>query len=128
MSNKLKTVAVCVGLIIIVYFSYNYSMTGGAREVQKEKSKFILTAVAINTEFVRDSKFATIKYLNKAIEVSGRVTQVSKNLLMIDGKVSCQFEISPNVAVNSQVILKGRLTGYDDLLEEVKLDQCLIIK
>jgi hypothetical protein len=38
------------------------------------------------------------------------------------------LQVSEQVMLNSQVKIKGRVTGYDDLLEELKLDQCLIVK
>ena len=30
--------------------------------------------------------------------------------------------------LNNDVTIKGRCIGYDDLLEELKMDQCIIIK
>jgi hypothetical protein len=71
---------------------------------------------------------ATSKYLNKAVEITGKVTNVGKNVITLDGKVSCQLQVSEQVILNSQLKIKGRVTGYDDLLEELKLDQCLVIK
>jgi hypothetical protein len=30
--------------------------------------------------------------------------------------------------VNDTIVVKGRCIGYDDLLEEIKLDQCSIVR
>ena len=103
-------------------------MTGGGRDLENEKSEFNTAAVAIFGEFSANTEMATTKYLNKAVEISGKVTSVNENVITLDEKVSCQLLISEKVEIDSQVKIKGRVTGYDDLLEELKLDQCLIVK
>lgn len=128
MSKKVK---ILIGLIVIVaigYFGYNYIMTGGARDIQTEKSEYTTTATDIFTEFSGNTEIATNKYLNKTVQISGKVTNVGDNVIALDEKVSCQLQVSGKVAIGSQINIKGRVTGYDDLLEELKLDQCLIVK
>ncbi|MCA6421998.1 MAG: hypothetical protein IM568_04150 [Flavobacterium sp.] len=128
MSKKVK---ILIGVIVVVaigYFGYNYIMTAGARDIQTEKSEYTKTATDIFTEFSNNSEIATKKYLNKTVQVSGKVTTIGEDLITLDEKVSCQLQVSKSVAVGSQIIIKGRVTGYDDLLEELKLDLCLIVK
>jgi hypothetical protein len=129
MSKKLKIVSITVAVLLIVGFlSYNYIMTGGGRDLEKEKSEFTLVAVEVFGEFSANSETATAKYINKAVEISGKVTAVNDNVITLDEKISCQLLHPEKVTLNSQVKIKGRVTGYDDLLEELKLDQCLIVK
>jgi sRNA-binding regulator protein Hfq len=128
MSKKFKIVAIILVVLITGFFIYNYVMTGGARNLEKEKSEFSTSAVVIFGEFSSNSEIATTKYLNKAVEISGKVTNVDENVITLDEKVSCQLLVSEKVEVNGQLKIKGRVTGYDDLLEELKLDQCLIVK
>jgi hypothetical protein len=128
MSKKVK---ILIGLIVIVaigYFGYNYIMTGGARDIQSEKSEHTTTATDIFTEFSSNTEIATNKYLNKTVQISGKVTNVGDNVIALDEKVSCQLQVLEKVAIGSQINIKGRVTGYDDLLEELKLDLCLIVK
>ena len=128
MGKKFKTVALPLVVIIIGLFSYNYAMTGGGRDLEKEKSEFNMSAVDIFADFSANTEMATKKYLNKAVEISGKVTSINENVITLDEKVSCQLLVSEEVLLNSQVKIKGRVTGYDDLLEELKLDQCLVVK
>jgi hypothetical protein len=126
-----KRVKFLIGLIVIVaigYFGYNYIMTAGARDIQTEESEFTTSATAIFSEFSNNTEIATKKYLNKTVQVSGKVTTIGEDVITLDEKVSCQLQVSKSVAVGSQIIIKGRVTGYDDLLEELKLDLCLIVK
>lgn len=128
MGQKLKISSIVLVVLIAGFFSYNYVMTGGGRDLEKEKSEFNASAVDIFAEFSSNAEVATTKYLNKAVEISGKVTGVDENVIILNEKVSCQLLVLEDVAVDSQVTIKGRVTGYDDLLEELKLDQCLIVK
>jgi len=128
MGKNFKILAILLVVLIIGFFSYNYVMTGGGRDLENEKSEFTVSAVAVFGEFAANSEMATTKYLNKAVEISGKATSVNGNVITLDEKVSCQLLVAEKVGLNSQVKIKGRVTGYDDLLEELKLDQCLIVK
>ena len=128
MGKKFKIVAILLVVLIIGLFSYNYVMTSGGRDLEKETSEFSVSATAIFGDFSANAEMATKKYLNKAIEITGKVTNITENVITLDGKVSCQLQVSEQVNLDSQVKIKGRVTGYDDLLEELKLDQCLIVK
>ena len=68
------------------------------------------------------------KHLNKTIEITGRITDVTKSDLTLNNMVFCQFSENQLVELNSNITVKGRCIGYDDLLEQLKLDQCIIIK
>jgi len=128
MGKKLKIILVFATVLFIGFLSYNYIMTGGARDIENEASEFNVSASDVFDEFSSNSQMATSKYLNKAVEITGKVTNVGENVITLDGKVSCQLQVSVQVILNSQLKIKGRVTGYDDLLEELKLDQCLVIK
>jgi hypothetical protein len=128
MGKKFKIVAILLVVLIIGLFSYNYVMTSGGRDLEKETSEFCVSATAIFGDFSANAEMATKKYLNKAVEITGKVTNITENVITLDGKVSCQLQVSEQVNLDSQVKIKGRVTGYDDLLEELKLDQCLIVK
>lgn len=128
MSKTVKTLLVLVLIIFSVFIGYNYVMTCGARDLKTEKSDFTVEASKIFQEFTTNSRSATKKYLNKAVEIWGKVTAIDKNVLTIDGTISCQLKIETSIALHSNVVVKGRVTGYDDLLGELKLDQCFILQ
>ena len=128
MGKKFKIIFLFAVILIGGFLSYSYIMTGGARDLEKETSEFSVSATDVFGEFSNNSQMATTKYLNKAVEITGKVTNVTENVITLEGKVSCQLQVSDQVLLNSQVKIKGRVTGYDDLLEELKLDQCLVIK
>jgi hypothetical protein len=127
--GKIKKLIILVILFFIGgYFGYEYIMTGGERNLETEKAAFIVSSSTIYEEFTRNTELATTKYLNKAIEISGTVSACESNLLTLDGKIFCLLKTKDKVDLNSSIVIKGRVTGYDDLLEELRLDQCIIIK
>lgn len=103
-------------------------MTGGARDLKSEKPEFTTTATVIFDEFSANSDNATKKYINKAVAISGEVTAVKDSTITLNERVNCQFQTLSNSKIGDKVTLKGRVTGYDDLLEELKLDKCVNIK
>lgn len=127
--SKIKILFFIVIVAVIGgYFGYKYIMTGGERNIESEKSAYVVSSLTVFNEFSENSELASSKYLNKAVEISGKITSISPNLIILDEKISCQFQIEQKEVVGSQIVIKGRVTGYDDLLEELKIDQCLILK
>ncbi len=118
-------------LIILIFFAiigYNY-LYKNHRVIATEKPEFALSSASLMSEFLNNSSEAELKYLNKTMEVSGVVSEVNQDNLTLNEQIFCKFSESINslVKLGSETIVKGRLIGYDDLLEVVKLDQCSII-
>lgn len=69
---------------------------------------------------------------NKTVEITGKITNIDTKGFMLNSSVYCQ----KNTLLNHQIIpkvgdihtVKGRIIGYDDLLEELKLDKVIFIK
>ncbi|MFG6685507.1 hypothetical protein ACGK9U_02925 [Mariniflexile sp. HNIBRBA6329] len=98
------------------------------RDIATETSIYKLTASDISNEFAINPMSSENKYLNKTIEVSGSISDKNPQSITIEDKVFCQFSNEIQKTLNTDKIkIKGRFIGYDDLLEQVKLDQCIII-
>lgn len=115
-------------LIIIGVIAYNYVFQSH-RDIQAEEAAFVLTATEISNEFSINPLQSEKKYLNKTIQVSGSVSNKNNNSITLNDNVFCQFSntIKDDLNESAPVKIKGRFIGYDDLLEEIKLDQCNII-
>lgn len=114
-------------LIAIGIITYNY-IYQDHRDIDTEKPEYKTTTQTIIGEFKLDPLVSEKKYLNKTIEVSGIITEANKKDLTLNNTIFCQFIEYQPVDINSRITIKGRCIGYDDLLEQVKLDQCSIIK
>jgi hypothetical protein len=125
MRNKIIFSLILVFGIII---AYNY-MYPDHRSISEETVSYTLDADSLFNEFTEDSQQAELKYLDQTIIVSGVITSINANSVTISNKIYGQFEtLNSDLKVNDPIAVKGRCIGYDDLLEEIKLDQCSIIK
>jgi hypothetical protein len=113
---------------LIIFFGYQY-IYQDHRIIENEKPDYIVTSDAIFQNFFDDQNQSESNYLDKTIEINGLVTEVNSNDLTLDDKIFCKF-LNPvtTINVNDTIKIKGRCIGFDDLLEQVKLDQCNIIK
>lgn len=126
---KRNWIALIIVLIITTVIGYNY-VYQDHRDIESEQTEFTMSSVEINQLFSKNPTSAEQKFLNKTIEVSGLITDINSNDITIDDTVFCQFSnnLETSLNKNEKVKIKGRVIGYDDLLEQVKLDQCSISK
>jgi hypothetical protein len=71
----------------------------------------------------------TEEWQDKIVVVSGEVSSSDDKGIMLSRKIYCQLkQVTDLQKINpsNNISLKGRIIGYDDLLEELKLDQCII--
>ncbi len=115
-------------LLLLVFLGYSY-LYQDHRDIQKEQAEFVLSSKKISQEFIKNSTTAEEKYLNKTIEISGLVTEIDKKTATIDETIFCLLKVESgnSIKLNESIKIKGRFIGYDDLLEQVKLDQCSVI-
>ena len=119
---------ILIAIVIIAIVGYNY-LYKDHRNIESEKVQFSLTAQQMHSEFKNDIDLSQDKYLNKTMEISGLVSEKNETEITIDDKVFCQFSkkiTKQGIQPNSKITVKGRFIGYDDLLEQIKLDQCII--
>lgn len=129
MTKKYKIGIVSVVVLAFVFFSvYKIVITSGKRNLETEKTEFTISTTEIINELMTDAS-ATTKYLNKAIEIKGVVTQIDNKQLFLDRIIICSMKHSVSSENKGHIVtVKGRFIGYDDLMGELKLDECSIIK
>ncbi len=122
-----KIVISSLVLILVLFLGYKY-LYHEHRDIATEKAAFSVTVNQILKEFVADETKANAKYLDKSITVKGKITTIDSvtNSVVLDEKVFVLFTNSANVKLNENIVVQGRLIGYDSLLEEIKIDQAQI--
>ena len=126
--RRKKIVAVIAVLLIIVsagiYFYYGF-LFKEARNIQSEMPDYSITASKLLDDYNADPKKADSLYLNKTIEITGIVTKETDSVVILENNVFCLFtQKNPVKLINQKVKIKGKCIGYDELFQEVKLDQC----
>lgn len=127
MIKKISIFIISIAIIGIISYQYIYQ---DHRDISSEKVDSSLLSSELIDSFKNNSKSAEQNYLNKTIIVSGIITEQSKATITLDDVIFCSFinEKSKTLNIRSKVFIKGRCIGYDDLLEQVKIDQCTIIE
>ncbi|HOY14744.1 MAG TPA: hypothetical protein PLY70_16475 [Saprospiraceae bacterium] len=130
--RKKSFLVISILLLILLFIGYNMynkevDKVADLKTDQKVEAKTLLT------EFESDELAANKLYLDKTIEVSGMVTKVEENegitsvyLASEEGlsAVICQMEEAVNVAVGSEIVVKGVCSGY---LMDVIMVRCIIL-
>ena len=110
-----------------------YKMYNKPHRSAASETAVALTAMRLASEYEKDEAIANKKYLDKAVQVSGTVSEVSFNqqnkpvivLLGADmSGVQCTLqENAGNIKKGDSVTIKGFCTGY---LTDVILDRCIL--
>jgi hypothetical protein len=117
---------VLIILIVIGIIAYNY-IYQDHRDIESETAEFVLNSTDLVNEFTINPSASEKKYLNKTIEVFGTITELNDQDLTLDNNIFCQFNSKIEVDTSKKVSIKGRFIGYDELLDQIKIDQCSII-
>lgn len=130
--KRKKTATIFVTLLLLasagIYFYYGF-LFKEARNIEFEKPTVSTSATNLMNEYNSNQEKSDSLYLNKTIEVTGKVTKETDSVVVLDSIVFCLFiKKKRNKLLNSRLSVKGKCIGYDELFQEVKLDQCIINK
>ncbi len=125
MIKKIKIVFFLIVVVTASVFAYNYVLHGGARDLSSEDTAFTVNSKSMIDEFSANVDVCNKKYLDKAITVSGTITSIAGKEVILDNAIICNLKDNDaSLKTNQTITLKGRVVGYDDLMGEIKLDQC----
>jgi len=127
---KKKFIIIFALFLIVLYFGYKY-IYKSHRDISSENAAFTITSAMILNDYKNDEKKANAKYSDKTIIVKGKISQIDSrtNSIVIDEKLyGMMLNLDKDLKVNDSVSIKGRFLGYDELLEELKMDQITINK
>lgn len=128
---KRKKTALIIAVLFIavstgIYFYYGF-LFKEARNIESEIPDFSLTAAKISKDYNSNPQKADSLYLNKTIEITGKVTKATDSIIILENTVFCLFtQKTKEEFINNNVTVKGKCIGYDELFQEIKLDQCSI--
>ena len=113
---------------VLFFAVYEYSRPASDRTM--ESSAVTLSAHALHSGFLGGDSLQSAEWLNQIVEVTGEVQSAKGATVMLVPGVVCTFEESPDRSQcleGSEVTLKGRVLGFDDLFNEVRMDFCLVV-
>ena len=136
MRNKGRIILSVIFILVLVGVSYGLYVWFKPQRDVKDETAIVISANAIFDSFAVNEKRANDLYLNKAIQVNGKVSKVLKNqngqaVVYLETNdpifgVNCTFKEDPGpIAKGSTITFKGVCTGY---LSDVVINQGIMIK
>lgn len=124
--KKNKVIAIVVSLLTISFFVYQYTFRPN-ESIEDISPEYSGTSI----DFIRLATTNFDSWNTKVVHLTGEITALDKNGFTLNNKLFCQFkneDDSSDVKANQTITIKGRVIGYDDLLEELKLNECIQLK
>lgn len=124
-----KLFFITIILLCLGYFGYRY-VYQEHRDISKEDASYSLTVEMLDSAFVENETAANEKFLDKTIMIKGKITSLNKEekSLVVDEKINCYFPEAIPEDLEANVMIKGRFIGYDELLNEYKVNECTFVK
>ena len=127
-----KKTLLAIFIFSIAGLSIYYYVYQGHRNIDSEIAAYTLEIAELQKEFTANDSQALVKYQNQTIELRVKVTMIDfdNKALVLDHKVFATFNDSlpKDLNINEIFSVKGRFLGYDELLDEFRMDQCSIVK
>ena len=131
-----KAILIIILVLIVGGTAIGYYMWNKPKRSVSSEEGLVITSSQIVKEYQANEAEANKKYLDKAIQVTGPVSEVSKNQ---DGKVTIMLssddpmtsvfctlkENADNIQNGSTVTIKGFCSG---MLSDVRLREAVIVK
>lgn len=121
-----KIIWIVLILSVVGILGYLYVFHKPHRDVQGEKAKYSIQAGELTNAYQSDMTAANELYLDQVVQVNGKVSELEENAITLEGGVYATFLPEDFVEANigDQVAIKGRVVSYDELFEQVRLDNC----
>lgn len=125
-----KVVWIILIVILVGVVGYLYVFHKPHRDIAGEKAEIELASAALVEEYSANQQTADAKYLDKVVELDGIVAEHTSEGLKLQEGVFCSMlpeDTANRPNAGARVRVKGRVVGYDELFEEVKLDNCQFV-
>lgn len=123
--RKNKWFLLLFGLLLIgAYSTYKYIY-----KPHKSTEEMTVDYKGDSDVFLSKVKDDTSVWLGKTVELSGIITSKDKKGITLSNQIYCQFREDIDFSLlkkQQRINIKGRIIGYDDLLDELKLNECII--
>jgi hypothetical protein len=129
MNLSKRNKGILIGLVSIMiggYSMYKYTYKPH-KTIDDIELKFSGNAA----DFLTKIKENNIVFNDAVVQIKGKVTSIDAQGINLNNAIFCQMDATISLSelkVGQEIEVKGRMIGYDDLLEETKLDKTIIIK
>lgn len=126
--KKIVVIILLLTCISAICYKYMYKVH---RDIKSETANYNLSIANLESEFAKNQSVAMAKYQDKIIQISDTINalDIKNKSMTFAKKIAAIFDTDlPNdFAIGKKVTIKGRFLGYDELLDEYKIDQCSVV-
>jgi preprotein translocase subunit YajC len=127
-----KKILITILLFIIIGISVYFYAYQDHRDINTETADYIVTVSGLEKDFASNDSLSYIKYQDKTIELTAQVSSIdtSNKSIVLGEKIFATFKDSlpKDIVAGKTLKIKGRFLGYDELLQEFKIDQSSIVR
>ena len=132
MTRKLKfrlllgsVIGLLLSIITLYFFMYQSHL-----DIASENAVFETSVSELSQSFINNPDFSTATYADQTISIFGNVTalDLKQNSITLDDKLIALLtkEEIKKVKNGDLIKVKGIFIGYDELFEELRMDQCIV--
>lgn len=127
---KFKLLLGISSVMIVTIFALYFYLYQSHRNIQSEEAAFEISVSELGKNFATDAVSSSATYADQTITIYGKVTALDlhQNIITLDDKLIALTSNDEIDKVNKGdlVKVKGRFIGYDELFEELRMDQCIV--
>ncbi len=123
-----------IGLIVVVlafaFLGYLYVFHKPHRDAANEEASITLAAGSLVSQFNQDRNLADSLYLDQVVAIKGKLSEIDGDALKLEEGIYAKLDSNaslPAMNAGDSIYLKGRVIGFDELFEEVRLDFASVI-
>lgn len=126
-------VAIPVVILLCLALAAMYEYAKPHAGAGNKKTDLFVDAHTLYSDFATDETRANSRYLDKIIEVIGKVSRVDSvhgaTIVLLDagdlaGGISCKmFALTPSIKTEQKITIKGKCSGF---LADVNLVDCVV--
>jgi len=116
--------SVMMVLVVGAVYVYQY-ISMSPKDVVETTPEYVGDATEFNFLVTNNLSYWT----GKVVQIDGKVTELTEYGVVMNGTIFCQFENGDDlqsIVENQQINIKGKLVGFDEILMEIKLAQCIL--
>ena len=117
-----------IGFIIIISSTYNKPH----KDFNKSPFELTIESKELISLYQDNIDNANTRFLDKILLVKGSITHIETDIIILDNGIVCTLDpsqtITNKIHLNKNISVKGRCIGYDDLLEEIRIDHSFIMR
>ena len=125
MSSKIKFILIFFFLLIVGVLSYLY--------ISKPATDYLYSNSEKHFNSTSDFEKVHLEYVGKVIDIKGVVDTFDEDEkftnINLDGSFLFSVEtrnLIKEIAINNELVIKGRYEGYDDLFDEYSFTDCSV--